>query len=433
LNFNEVVQKGTGKISIYSSNAVGSSTTTLEKEFDVTSLPLISSVGAGSIMMSSTSVPSTQRKVGYTYRLIVPSTAYTDAVGNAFTELTAHTNNNYKKLKEGSDCEDPVFLTASMGETASTGSSTTFPPSSGKIVMYFSENVQKQSSGSVKLVPSNGGGYCSTAGDGCLNVGSTCTTACGYGITDSSNVALSDVQLSTLSVSGSTVTATVPSLQTGKGYKLSIDRTAFADASGNSLTATLPDIATPGMVYTLKVGAALGSSTATDSTGPLHATASGPPVTVAGTFPTSGAEMMPPSTAIVITFDETVQAGTGAVSFGSSTEVAVSDCQFSTKFMRCKPSGDLAKNTAYDVQFTKSAVTDVAGNTMRDATIGSTNSKLTFTTVDLDYMPPLLAAASGVTYASTTTASVAANTVDYAKPYDPVNGATQVAKAHLFP
>jgi hypothetical protein len=142
--------------------------------------------------------------------------------------------------------------------------------------------------------------------------------------------------------------------------------------------------------------------------------------------------MMPPSTAIVITFDETVQAGTGAVSFGSSTEVAVSDCQFSTKFMRCKPSGDLAKNTAYDVQFTKSAVTDVAGNTMRDATIGSTNSKLTFTTVDLDYMPPLLAAASGVTYASTTTASVAANTVDYAKPYDPVNGATQVAKGTLI-
>merc|ERR1719272_198621 len=209
--------------------------------------------------------------------------------------------------------------------------------------MYFSENVQSANTGSVKLQPSNGGSFCSSGGTVCTNVGTACSTACAY------SVPLKDVTLSSMTISGSKVTATVPgTLQTGKGYKLTIDRRAFIDASGNSLTATTPGDTTAGLVYTLKI-----ASTATDSTGPLHLT-TGTPATLTSTFPTTGTAMMPPSTAIIISFDETVQAGTGSVSF-SSTTVPVSSCQFSTKYMRCKPSVDLASATGFDVSFAQSA------------------------------------------------------------------------------
>jgi hypothetical protein len=420
LNFNEVVQKGTGKVSIYSSGTVTSGTTTgtLLEEYDVTTLPLVASVGNSNMMMSSTTVQgSALMKVGYAYRLIVPTTAYKDAIGNAYTGMSTTSNTNYKKLIESSDCQSPVFLTASMGDTAGTGSNAAFPASSGKIVMYFSENVQTASSGSVKLQASNGGSFCSSSGSGCATASAACSTGCSY---DSASI--SDVTLTGLTISGNTVTAAVPgTLQSGKGYKLTIDRRAFTDAAGNSLTTTLPGDATAGMIYTLKIGS---TSSSTDSTGPLHKT-TGTPATVTGLFPTSGSMMMPPSTAIVVSFDETVQAGTGSVSFGSSTNMAVSSCLFSTSFMRCKPSGDLATGTAYDVSFAQAAIKDVAGNTLRAGTVGSTNSKLTFTTVDLDYMPPTLAALDAAsTYATVSSAS----SVAYAKPYDPTNGAVDVAK-----
>merc|ERR1719265_719980 len=150
LNFNEVVQKGAGKISIYSSGQVltsGDTTNVLQEEFDVTTLPLISYVGANNKLTSRTTVQATTAmKVGYVYRLIVPSTAYKDTVDKAFDGLAAKTspNLNTKKVKEAADCEAPVFLTASMGETVNTGntgSNTAFPASGGKVVMYFSENV----------------------------------------------------------------------------------------------------------------------------------------------------------------------------------------------------------------------------------------------------------------------------------------------------
>merc|ERR1719281_1647768 len=154
-----------------------------------------------------------------------------DTVGNKYSGLAGVGNTNYKKVNDISDCEDPEFMSASMGETASTGSNPSFPASSGTIVMYFSENVQKQSTGSVKLQPSDGGSFCSASGAGCANVGTACSTGCGYDAASTS-----DVTLSSLTITGNKVTAAVPgTLQSGKGYKLTIDRRAFTDVAGNSL------------------------------------------------------------------------------------------------------------------------------------------------------------------------------------------------------
>merc|ERR1719262_890985 len=132
---------------------------------------------------------------GYVYRLVVPTTAYKDTVGRAYAGVTRTSSTNIKKLKEAPDCESPVFLFASMGDTANTGINPAFPASGGKIVMYFSENVQSKASGSVKIQPSTGGSFCSGTGAGCKNVGSACSTACGFAATD-----LSDVTLSPLAI-----------------------------------------------------------------------------------------------------------------------------------------------------------------------------------------------------------------------------------------
>ena len=61
-------------------------------------------------------------------------------------------------------------------------------------------------------------------------------------------------------------------------------------------------------MYVLKSAAA-----ATDTIGPQHVTATGPVVDKAR--PADGEKMVAPSTTVEISFTETVQAGTGSISF----------------------------------------------------------------------------------------------------------------------
>ena len=105
--------------------------------------------------------------------------------------------------------------------------------------------------------------------------------------------------------------------------------------------------------------------------------------------------MVPPSTTVTIQFNENVQAGTGNINVGS-IGVPVSDCTFSASTMVCDPAGDLARNTLYSVSYAATAVKDAAGNTVTSL-IGSTNSKLEFTTIDLDYEAPILTTSVGGT------------------------------------
>merc|ERR1719443_1342189 len=64
------------------------------------------------------------------------------------------------------------------------------------------------------------------------------------------------------------------------------------------------------------------------------------------------------------------------------------------------------------------AIKDASGNSVT-STIGSTNSKLEFTTIDLDYMAPTMTSVGGTSYAVRRLHST---------PYDPKNAAANVGK-----
>ena len=173
------------------------------------------------------------------------------------------------------------------------------------------------------------------------------------------------------------MTATVPTLQSGKGYKLLIHKEKFKDLAGTLMGSDIEG-ETDSAKYILQQVAA-----ATDSTGPAHSTTGTPPALTAA-YPANGQKMVPPSTTVTIQFNENVQAGSGNINVGS-VAVPVSDCTFSASTIVCDPAGDLARNTLYSVTYSASAIKDASGNSVT-STIGSTNSKLEFTTIDLDYM-----------------------------------------------
>ena len=154
----------------------------------------------------------------------------------------------------------------------------------------------------------------------------------------------------------------------------------------------------------------------TDSTGPGHSTTGSPPALTAA-IPINGQKMVPPSTTVTIQFNENVQAGTGTINVGS-VGVAVSSCKFSASTIVCDPPGDLARNTKYSVSYASAAIKDAAGNAVA-TTLGGTNSKLEFTTIDLDYMAPTMTSVGGTSYAVRRL---------YSTPYDPKNAAKDVAK-----
>merc|ERR1719159_1331250 len=74
--------------------------------------------------------------------------------------------------------------------------------------------------------------------------------------------------------------------------------------------------------------------------------------------------------------------------------------------------------TAYSVSYSAAAIKDASGNTVT-STLGGTNSKLEFTTIDLDYMAPTMTSVGGTSYAVRRL---------YSTPYDPKNAAANVAK-----
>merc|ERR1719160_1740091 len=345
---------------------------------------------------------------GGEYALRMPSTAIKDAAGNLFSMLdvmrttgaqTYSANGGWGfTVTTRKDYTAPSLAMASSGGAGSPNPAFT---SGNSITMYFSETVQLGTTGSVYLSGSTGGSFCSASG-ACTT--SSCSSACGF------TAGTVVKTLSTLTLSGSKVTATVPTLQAGKGYKLMIHKEKFKDIAGTLMAADV-DGETGSGKYILKELAA-----ATDSTGPAHSTTGTPPA-LTGTYPTNGQKMVPPSSTVTIQFNENVQAGAGNIAIGS-VGVPVSDCTFSASTIVCDPAGDLGRNTLYSVSYSATAIKDVAGNTVT-STIGLTNSKLEFTTIDLDYMAPTMTSVGGTSYAYRRL---------YSTPYDPKNAAVDVAK-----
>eukprot|EP00746_Dinoflagellata_sp_MGD_P074176 gnl/MRDRNA2_/MRDRNA2_29997_c0_seq1.p1 gnl/MRDRNA2_/MRDRNA2_29997_c0~~gnl/MRDRNA2_/MRDRNA2_29997_c0_seq1.p1 ORF type:complete len:2479 (-),score=415.20 gnl/MRDRNA2_/MRDRNA2_29997_c0_seq1:427-7653(-) len=416
ISFSEVVQKGTGKVSIYSK--IGGCTDetctggTMYMETDVMSLPLVrytKVLPVGSKAVSETVVEhNTKLTVGTSYALRVPSTAFKDLSGNMFVAGDAFSNHSFTVTTE-KDNSNPKLLTADLGISPNPAFTLS------RITMYFSEAVQMgMGDNHAWLKPSSGGPFCVLGQGGICPVGEVCTGSCQY-----ESLGSNELKISAMTISGAKITARVPTLQAGYGYKLTVDAATVKDMAGHTLDkATDGDNRANGNVYTLQHPAQ-----STDVTGPVHITLGTNSMMPNGA---PSGKMIPPSTTVSISFNEVVQAGVGTINLlakGASDDVniPVSDCMFFNTEMVCDPPGNLDRNTRYSVSYLLNAVRDASDNDLFSR-IDGTNTKLEFTTIDLDYNPPMLAVATGKSFARRLQAS----------PLDPTNGASTVAKGTII-
>jgi hypothetical protein len=287
----------------------------------------ISSVSMGIDWGKSVTPP----ECGVAFTFKVDSTAFKDLADNPYTVYQSSTTATGNNLH---DVTPPSLTSVDLGDAPN-------PAFSGSsLVMYFTEVVQSGSSGlSVYLAGSLGGNFCgpSVAGGCPVNETATCNQFCDYDNSTSTSVALSS-----LTFSGAKVTAAVAGLETGKGYKLMIDAGKFEDVAGNTISALDGEEGTLG-AFTLQAGSSSVSSS--DSVAPGYGTI----------FPEGNTNMVAPSTTVQLTFTETVQAGTGTLSIGT-TAVSASDCYYKDNTVTCKPDGDLELNTEYSVTYSAGLV-----------------------------------------------------------------------------
>lgn len=401
LRFDEVVTVGTGKISVYSRGS-SIATGTLLQEIDASSLDLVTNVDdTANKMISSVSISaSTKFMCGTTYRVHVPSTVFADASGNKFDQYDSSTG-FVVTGREKKDTLAPTLKAVNMGAAATWSQDIVYGTQPSSLVMYFSEKVQHDSSKKVLLLRSTGGNHCAPGAPS--SYAEVYNYACGW--SDTLGTDPSGVELTSVTVSGAKVTATVPTLVVDKGYKLFVPAGAFKDLA---LTAqTNAEIDGETSAYILRAPTA---ATA-DATGPTISDAYPPLTEIAGNMETERT-MIPPSTSVAITFNENVQAGTGNINVGS-VAVPVSSCFFSAATMSCKPASDLARNTQYSVTYAATAVKDLSNNNA--AVIDGSTTKLKFSTIDEDREPPVLSAVSAGTH--------------FSEPMYPLSSATNVAKS----
>merc|ERR1719214_395822 len=196
---------------------------------------------------------------GGEYALRMPSTAIKDAAGNLFSMLdlmrttgaqTYSANGGWGfTVTTRKDYTAPSLAMAQIGTGGSPNPA--FTSGTDTITMYFSETVQLGTTGSVYLSGSTGGSLCSASG-ACTTT--SCTSSCGF------TAGTVVKTLSSLTLSGSKVTAAVPTLQTGKGYKLLIHKEKFKDIAGSVMGSDVDG--ETGAKYILQ-----GAASSTDSTG----------------------------------------------------------------------------------------------------------------------------------------------------------------------
>jgi methionine-rich copper-binding protein CopC len=413
IDFNEAVQKGTGKVSIYSlrggcqdSDCTGGQ---LLWEADVSSLPMATYVSNADNKLVSTVMldPGIQHASGMGYALKVPETAFMDLANNVFEGLPDFSRHPFTVTTS----KDSRVPSLTMVDVAGVSPNPAFAATT--ISMYFTDAVQSTSSGSVYLQASDGGDNCDSGSVGICSGGSTsCSNACAFNSSSTVNG-----QMASLTVQGAKVTAAVPQLQAGKGYKLMIDGGKFKDLAGHSLSASF-DGESGDDVYVLQT---LDNS---DSTGPQYITND---VGTPYMFPLSGTSMVPASTTIELQFNEVIQAGSGSISITAQSgsenpRIPVSSCIYQGTQITCNPPNDLTSKQAYSVTFHELAFKDASGNSLQSG-LSTDGVKGEFTVMDLDYTAPTLAAGSVSSFASRRLAT--------ATPFDPPDGAENVAKGTL--
>ena len=320
LTFHENIQAGTGNITLFKSDD------TQVEVFDVTTDVTIS--GATVTLDPASDLDSLQG-----YYVQVASTAIQDTSNNAYAGISDETSLSFTTL----DIVAPTL--------ASTAPADDDPGINvdANIVLTFDENVQA-GTGNITLFKS-----------------------------DNTQVEVFDVTTD-VTISGATVTLDPASdLESSQGYYVQIAATAIDDPTGNSY-AGISDTTTL-------------SFTADDIAGP----------TLASSSPADDATGVAVNSNIVLTFNETVQAGTGNITLFKSdnTQVEVfdvtTDVTISGATVTLDPASDLESSQGYYVQVASTAIQDTSSNNNAYAGISDTTT-LSFTAADI--AAPTLASSS---------------------------------------
>ncbi|MBI3675180.1 MAG: Ig-like domain-containing protein [Proteobacteria bacterium] len=262
------------------------------------------------------------------YYIVIPSGAILDLAGNTYAGISSSTALNFTTA---ADTTAPTLTSSSPADDATGVAVGT------NIVLTFSEAV-KAGSGAIEIHRSSDGSLVTS-----------------ISVTDTSQV----------TISGSTVTINPTSdLAANTGYYIVLASGVILDSAGNAY-------------------AGISSNSAFNFT--TAAAADTTPPTLSSTSPADNATGVAVGANIVLTFSETVKAGTGYivihnVNTGALIRIAVTDTSqvtISGNTVTINPTADLSPNTPYYVTMISGAIKDVAGNNYAGII---TNTAFNFTT-----------------------------------------------------
>ena len=401
--------------------------------------------------------PTNDLAMSTTYTLTIPAGAFMDAAGNKTAEATLSFS-----TAAALDTTAPSFDSSSSVPAAD---ATDFPANSN-IVLTYSEAVQA-GAGNITIVPSSGGGVAITiavsdaqvtivgavvtinpTNDLAVSTTYTLTIPAGAFMNAAGNKTALDilsfrtaanivpVVISSVPASGETINVTTgftglqltfsEAVQKGTGsISISRERTDIfipvsdnsnvivsgAEVTINNLFPWIEDIA-----YTLSFSAGVFVSSADQTPAPAFSldftTLDTIAPTLSSSMPAADATAVAADRDIVLTYNETIQAGSGNITLtpsggGTPLTIAVTDAQVSISgsVVTIDPTANLERSTEYTLAIPAGGFTDASGNQVAELT-------LSFTTAGL--LAPMLS--SSVPAEAGTIASDAGITLTYNQP-----------------
>jgi methionine-rich copper-binding protein CopC len=314
INFNEPVITGTGYVKIYDT----ADTVTPAYSIDVNGAQVTGS-GSATITVDPSTMGNFNDSTNYYVQ--IDATAFDDINGNSFAGIADDTTWNFQTTAVTTDTTNPTVFSFSPINNALNISPNT------NLVITFDEPVIV-GTGNIEILDNSG--TPGVLGD---------------------DVSFESIDVTSAKVTGSgTTTITIDpagTLADLTGYYVLIDATAFDDAPGNSYDGIVADDS----VWTF---------TTDDTTAPAVQTL----------VAADDAVDVLPSADLVITFDESVVAGTGNISIYDSTDTLFESFDVTTDVtglpgtsITINPTTDLADLTDYYVQISAGVVEDGRGNT----------------------------------------------------------------------
>ncbi len=413
LTYSEAVQAGTGNITITPSG--GAAITIAVGDAQVTI--------AGAVVTIN---PTNDLAVSTTYTLTIPAGAFMDAAGNMTAEATLSFS-----TATALDTTAPSFDSSSSVPVAD---ATDFPANSN-IILTYSEPVQA-GTGNITITPSGGAAITIAVGDAQVSIAGavvtinptndlavsttyTLTVPAGAFMNAAGNKTALDilsfstaanivpVVISSVPASGETINVTTgftglqltfsEAVQKGTGsISISRERTDIfipvsdnsnvivsgAEVTINNLFPWIEDIA-----YTLSFSAGVFVSSADQTPAPAFSldftTLDTIAPTLSSSMPAADATDVAADRDIVLTYNETIQAGSGNITLtsmdgGTPFTIAVTDAQVSIsgRVVTINPSTNLDLSTEYILTIPAGVFTDASGNQVAELTLSFTTAGL---------------------------------------------------------